>query len=81
MPGKRPEGWREFLDPGAPPRRRPAMFAIDTDYDPIALSGQLLAELGLDARAVREALVDDRARRCPDREVPTGGSWREAGEG
>ena len=57
------------------------MFAIDTDYDPIAPSGQLLAELGLDARAVREALADDRARRCPDREVPTGGSWREAGEG
>ena len=47
------------------------MFAFDTDYDPIAASGSdLLAELGLDARAVRDALSEDRARRCPDREAP-----------
>ena len=47
------------------------MFHFDHDYDPIAPCGaELLAEFGLDARAVRDALADDLARRCPDREVP-----------
>ena len=46
------------------------MFAFD--YDPITPSGgELIAELGLDERSVRDALADDRARRCPDREVAT----------
>ena len=40
------------------------MFAFDTDYDPV----------GLDARSVRDALADDRSRRCPDREAPADGS-------
>lgn len=58
------------------------MFAPDTDYDPIApATGRLLAEVGIDADAVRETLADDFARHCPDREVPDTGSWREAGEG
>ena len=41
------------------------MFHFDHDYDPIAPCGaELLAEFGLDARAVRDALADDRARRA-----------------
>ena len=47
------------------------MFAFDTDYDVITpAGGELLAELGLDTAAVRDALADDRTRRCPDREAP-----------
>ena len=47
------------------------MFAFDTDYDVITPSGgELLAELGLDTASVQDALADDRARRCPDREAP-----------
>ena len=43
------------------------MFAFDTDYDPIAPAGDgLIAELGLDARSIRDTLADDRARRCPE---------------
>ena len=50
------------------------MFGIDTDYDPITPSGsELLETLGLDTRAVREALSDDLVRRCPDRPVPVDG--------
>ena len=46
------------------------MFAPDTDYDLIApATGRLLAEIGIDADAVRESIADDRARRCPDRRV------------
>ena len=46
------------------------MFVFD--YDPVTpATGQLIAELGLDERSVRDALADDRARRCPDREVPS----------
>ena len=48
------------------------MFDIGSDYDPMTpATGQLITELGLDAWAIREALNEDRARRCPDREVPT----------
>ena len=58
------------------------MFDLYSDYDPITPSGgQLLAEIGLDTRAIRDALADDLVRRCPDREVPADGSWREAREG
>ena len=46
------------------------MFAFDTDYDVITpAGGELLAELGLDTASVRDALTDDRTRRCPDREA------------
>ena len=55
------------------------MFAFDTDYDVITPSGgELLAELGIDTRAVRHALADDRARRCPR---PRGAGVREVEEG
>ena len=58
------------------------MFVPDIDYDPIpAATGRLLAEIGLDADAVRETLADDQARRCPDQEVAECPSWREAREG
>ena len=58
------------------------MFDFDTDHDVITPSGgALLAEIGLDPRTVRDALADDRARRCPDREAPADTSWREAREG
>ena len=56
--------------PGAP-WGDTTMFAFDTDYDVITpAGGELLAELGLDTASVRDALADDRARRCPDREAP-----------
>ncbi len=43
---------------------------FDSDFDPVTpTAGELLAELGFDARAVRDALADDLARRCPDREA------------
>ena len=45
---------------------------FDVEYDPVTpAAGKLIAELGLDARAISDALAEDRARRCPDREVPT----------
>ena len=71
-PGKRPVGEREmvFLAAGRG-TGDPTMFAFDTDYDVITpAGGQLLAELGLDTASVRDALADDLARRCPDREAP-----------
>jgi len=38
------------------------------DHDPMTpAGGALIAELGLDPRAVRDALADDCNRRCPDR--------------
>ena len=44
---------------------------FDSDFDPVTpTAGELLDELGFDTRAVRDALADDRARRCPDREAP-----------
>ena len=44
---------------------------FDSDFDPVTpTAGELLAELGFNARAVRDALADDLARRCPDREAP-----------
>ena len=55
------------------------MFDFCNDYDPVTpAGGRLLEELGLDARSVRDALADDLARRCPDREARTDGSWRRA---
>ena len=42
---------------------------LDPDHDTIGPAGsELLAGIGLDPRAIRDALDDDRARRCPDRE-------------
>ncbi len=66
------------------------MFA--PDYDPITPStSRLLAEIGINANAVREAIADDQARRCPGREVRSDAtsadavaenrSWRLAREG
>ena len=44
---------------------------FDSDLDPVTpAGGDILAELGLDLRSVRDALADDRARLCPDREAP-----------
>ena len=40
---------------------------FDPDYDFDIPAGGILAETGLDPRAVREVIEDDRARRCPDR--------------
>ena len=58
------------------------MFVPDTDYDPIpAATGQLLAELGINADAVREMIADDQTRRCPEQQVAETDSWREAREG
>ena len=71
-PGKRPVEEREavFLGTGRG-TGDPTMFAFDTDTDVITpAGGELLAELGLDTASVRDALADDRARRCPDREAP-----------
>ena len=48
------------------------MFDFSSDYDPVTpTAGELIAELGLDTASVRDALVEDRARRCPDREEAT----------
>ena len=58
------------------------MFDCHSDYDPITpATGALLTEIGVDTNAVREALIDDYVRRCPDREAPADGRWREAEEG
>ncbi len=47
------------------------MFDFDTDHDLVTpAGGELLAQLGLDPHSIRDALADDRARRCPDREAP-----------
>ena len=72
MPGKHPVEEREAVFLGAGRGTGdPTMFATDTDYDVITpAGGELLAELGLDAASVHDALADDRARRCPDREAP-----------
>ncbi len=38
------------------------MFAFDTDYDPVGPAADaVLAEIGLDARSVRDVLADDLA--------------------
>ena len=45
------------------------MFEFDHDADHDAPTGsELLAEVGLDPRAIREIIEDDRAIRCPDRD-------------
>ena len=55
------------------------LFDTDTNTDPIAPSAcNLLADLGFDVRSVRDALVDDRTRRCPDHHPLPLQSWREA---
>jgi len=56
------------------------MYLFEPDTDPIAPSARdLLADLGLDVRTVRDALADDRTRYCPDRDPLPNRSWREAG--
>lgn len=58
------------------------MQLFDNDSDSIpADTGALLADLGLDAGSVLEALADDRARSCPFPETSPAGGWREAREG
>ena len=45
---------------------------FDFDNDPVSpAAGELLEQLGFDTASVRDALAEDRARRCPDREVAT----------
>ena len=45
----------------------------DSEFDPVTpADGDLLAELGLDLRSVRDSLADDLARRCPERGGPRG---------
>lgn len=41
---------------------------FDPDIHPDIPTGGLLAEIGLDPRAVGEVIADDRAMRCPDRD-------------
>ena len=40
---------------------------FQSDHSPDLPAGTLLAELGIDPAAVREALEDERAMRCPER--------------
>ena len=54
---------------------------FDSDFDPVTPAGSgLLADLGLHTHSVRDALADDRARRCPDRGAPPDGRWSGASE-
>ena len=53
------------------------MYIFDTDPIPPSAC-DLLADLGLDVKSVRDTLADDRTRRCPDREAQPKRSWREA---
>jgi len=44
------------------------MFDLYTDFTPVTpAGGDLLAEIGIDPAAAREAIEDDRAVRCPER--------------
>ena len=44
---------------------------FDSDFDPVTpAGGDLLQQLGLDLRAVRDSLAEDLTRRCPDRDAP-----------
>ena len=50
------------------------MYDPASDHDPIGPAGSaLLADAGLDGRAVAEALAHDRAMRCPDRDTVLSG--------
>ncbi len=40
---------------------------FQSDHSPDLPAGSLLAELGIDPAAVREAIEDERAMRCPER--------------
>ena len=72
MPGERPAVERESVCLAAGAAEELPMFDFSSDYDPVTpAGGRLLDELGLDARSVRDALADDLARRCPDREART----------
>ena len=56
------------------------MYLFEPDIDPIVPSAcDLLADLGLDVRTVRDALADDLSRQCPDSDPSRMRSWREAG--
>ncbi len=46
------------------------MYDSASDHNPIGPAGSaLLADAGLDSRAIGEALAHDRAMRCPDRDT------------
>ena len=45
------------------------MFNPDFHLD-VPKGGDLLAELGLDPRAISEVIEDDRSMRCPERGLP-----------
>ena len=46
------------------------MYDLASDHDPIGpADSALLADAGLDGRAIGEALAHDRAMRCPDRDT------------
>ena len=72
MPGERPKGAEgEGLPRLAGAARETTTMCFDSDFDVITPShSDLLTDLGLDTRAVRDTLADDRARRCPERETP-----------
>lgn len=56
------------------------MQLFENDSDCLSAdTGNLLADLGLDAGSIREALADDRARSCPFPASSPQGGWREAG--
>ena len=56
-----------------PPVRSPGaaqemkMFDPYTDFVSVTPAGDLLAEMGIDPRTVREVIEDDRRVRCPER--------------
>ena len=55
------------------------LSSFDTGFDiDISTGADLLAELGIHPAAVREAIEDDRARRCPDRDPMMFGHQRAA---
>ena len=56
------------------------MQLFENDSDRLSAdTGNLLADLGLDAGSIREALADDRARSCPFPSSAPQEGWREAG--
>ena len=45
------------------------MFRTDYDFEEALTGSDVLAEIGLDPRAIQDVIDDDRARRCPDRDT------------
>lgn len=58
------------------------MYLFEPDTDPIAPPARdLLADLGLDVRSVRDALADERIHHCPVRDPAPARSGGMRGEG